>query len=70
MVETICGVLGGGPFAHHIRNWQDKDATKVANLVGRLLFLFFSYLLIVLFYFPLKGSNILCFGSQLLCYWI
>ena len=31
MVEMICGVLGGGPYAHHIREWTMAD--KVANLV-------------------------------------
>ena len=31
MVEMICGVLGGGPYAHHVREWTMAD--KVANLV-------------------------------------
>ena len=31
MVEMICGVLGGGPYAHHIREWTVAD--RVANLV-------------------------------------
>ena len=32
MVETICGVLSGGPFASNIRNW--KGDLRVANLVS------------------------------------
>ena len=32
MVDVFCGVLSGGPFAHHIRKWQ-ADAS-VANLVS------------------------------------
>ena len=31
MVEMICGILGGGPYAHHIREWTVAD--RVANLV-------------------------------------
>ena len=32
MVEVLCGVLGGGPFAHHIRAWTNPKGE--ANLVG------------------------------------
>ena len=32
MVETVCGVLSGGPFASNIRKWQNDPS--VANLVG------------------------------------
>ena len=31
MVEVMCGMLGGGPFAHHIRKWTGDQ--RVANLV-------------------------------------
>lgn len=30
MVEVLCGVLSGGPFAHHIRRW--KSSKEIANL--------------------------------------
>lgn len=33
MVEVICGILGGGPFAQHIRSW--KNDPRVANLVRK-----------------------------------
>ena len=29
----MCGVLGGGPFANHVRKWWIKDC-GVANLVS------------------------------------
>ena len=32
MVETMCGILSGGPFATHIRKW--KCDSSVANLVS------------------------------------
>ena len=32
MVEVLCGVLAGGPFAHHIRGWTNPNGE--ANLVG------------------------------------
>ena len=35
MVDVFCGILSGGPFAHHVRKWQ-ADAS-VANLVGVIL---------------------------------
>lgn len=38
MVETICGVLSGGPFASHIRKWQNDPS--VANLVGNSLIIY------------------------------
>lgn len=31
MVEVMCGIMGGGPYAHHIRKWTGD--TSVANLV-------------------------------------
>ena len=31
MVEVLCGVLGGGPYAHHIRSWTNPKGE--ANLV-------------------------------------
>ena len=31
MVEVMCGMLGGGPYAHHIRKWGDEH--READLV-------------------------------------
>ena len=35
MVETMCGILSGGPFAQHMRKWQTPDANTKANLVSK-----------------------------------
>lgn len=32
MVEVFCGILSGGPFAHHIRQWKSSSTNTVANL--------------------------------------
>ena len=35
MVETMCGILSGGPFAQHMRKWQTPDPNTKANLVSK-----------------------------------
>ena len=32
MVEVMCGMLGGGTYAHHVRKWS-REEHRVANLV-------------------------------------
>ena len=32
MVEVMCGMLGGGTYAHHIRKWS-RDDQRPADLV-------------------------------------
>lgn len=32
MVEVMCGMLGGGMYAHHIRKWSG-EGQRVADLV-------------------------------------
>lgn len=35
MVEVMCGILGGGSYAHHIRKWsveERREADLVCNI--------------------------------------
>ena len=35
MVEVMCGMMGGGQYAHHIRKWTGGD-NRVADMVREL----------------------------------